>query len=155
MDLMQSEDDFDLTRFLPYLIGRIGRYLNVVIGVELEAQGVTIPMWRVIGTLWRHKTCSMGELSDAAAVAITALSRLVGKMEREGIVERKRSPKDARVVMVTLTPRGRSIAKRLIPPSLAMEKRVLAKLSAADVRALRATLTTVYQAITEEIKATD
>jgi DNA-binding MarR family transcriptional regulator len=140
---------------LPYLIGRLGRYLNIVIAVELDAQGVTIPMWRVIGTLWRRKTCSMGELSDAAAVALTALSRLVGKMERDGIVERRRSPKDARVVMVTLTPRGRTIAKRLIPPSLAMEKRVFAKLSTAEVRALRATLTTVYEALGEDLKKTD
>lgn len=149
---MQSEDDFDLTRFLPYLIGRIGRYLNDVIGVELDAEGVTIPMWRVIGTLWRHKTCSMGELSDASAVALTALSRLVGKMERDGIVGRKRSPKDARVVMVTLTPRGRAIAKRLIPPSLAMEKRVFSHLSAAETRALRTSLTSVHDALREDLK---
>ena len=152
---MQSDDDFDLTRFLPYLIGRIGNYLNVVNGVELDAQGVTLPMWRVIGTLWRRKTCSMGELSDAAAVALTALSRLVGKMERDGLVERKRSLNDARIVMVKLTPRGRSIAKRLIPPSLAMEKRVFSKLSASDARALRTSLTTVYEALGEDLKKAD
>jgi len=111
---MQAEDDFNLTRFLPYLIGRIGIYLNAVIGVELQAQGITLPMWRVIGVLWQRKKCSMGELSDAAAVALTALSRLVASMEREGIVERRRSPKDARIVMVTLTRRGRTIARRLI-----------------------------------------
>ena len=152
---MPSDDDFELTRFLPYLISRIGMYLNVVIGVELDAQGVTLPMWRVMGTLWHRKICSMGELSDAAAVALTALSRLIGKMEREGLVRRKRSPSDARIVMVTLTPRGRSIAKKLIPPSLAMEKRVFSRLSAADVHSLRKSLIDVYVSLGEEIKKAD
>jgi DNA-binding MarR family transcriptional regulator len=152
---MRSDDDFDLTRFLPYLIGRIGIYLNVVIDVELDAQGVTLPMWRVIGTLWKRKTCSMGELSDAAAVALTALSRLVGKMERDGLVQRKRSATDARIVMVTLTPRGRSIVKKLIPPALAMEKRVFSKVPAADVRTLRKSLMTVYESLGEELKKAD
>ena len=144
---MQTEDDFELTRFLPYLIGRIGVYLNTVIGVELQAQGLTLPMWRVVGVLWQLKTCSMGELSDVAAIELTALSRLVGAMER------KRSPKDARVVLVTLSRRGRAIARKLIPPSLAMERRVLAKLSATDVRALRASLLTVYESLGDDLKA--
>jgi DNA-binding MarR family transcriptional regulator len=152
---MESDDDFDLTRFLPYLIGRIGIYLNVVIGVELDAQGVTLPMWRVIGTLWHRKTCSMGELSDAAAVADTALSRLIRKMEREGLVTRKRSTNDARIIMVTLTFRGRSIAKKLISPALAMEKRVFSKLGSSDIRALRKSLTAVYQSLGEDLKNAD
>jgi DNA-binding MarR family transcriptional regulator len=150
---MQTEDDFELTRFLPYLIGRIGVYLNTVIGVELQAQGLTLPMWRVVGVLWQLKTCSMGELSDVAAIEITALSRLVGAMERKELVERKRSPKDARVVLVTLSRRGRAVARKLIPPSLAMERRVFAKLSATDVRALRASLLTVYESLGDDLKA--
>jgi len=68
-------------------------------------------------------------------------------------VERKRSPKDARVVLVTLSRRGRAIARKLIPPSLAMERRVLAKLSATDVRALRASLLTVYESLGDDLKA--
>lgn len=150
---MQTEDDFELTRFLPYLIGRIGVYLNTVIGVELQAQGLTLPMWRVVGVLWQLKTCSMGELSDVAAIELTALSRLVGAMEHKELVARKRSPKDARVVLVTLSRRGRAIGRKLIPPSLAMERRVLAKLSATDVRALRASLLTVYESLGDDLKA--
>jgi DNA-binding MarR family transcriptional regulator len=109
-------------------------------------------MWRVLAILAQRKTCSAGELSDAAAIAVTALSRLVGKMEREGMVVRRRSPSDARIVEVTLTARGRSIARRLIPRALTLERRVLATLSATQTRVLRDAVAQIYVTLREELK---
>jgi hypothetical protein len=43
---------FNLASYLPYLINRAGVRLAEAFGAELEAHGVTLPMWRS----WRRFT---------------------------------------------------------------------------------------------------
>jgi DNA-binding MarR family transcriptional regulator len=150
---MHAENDFDLVRFVPYLIGRIGNALKDAIVAELDTEGVTLPMWLVLGVLWQRTTCNVGELSELSAIPLTALSRLIGVMEHDGIVVRRRSRSDARVVEVTLSPRGRAIVRRLIPRALALEARVLASLSPDQARGLRSSMGRIYASLHEDIMA--
>src|SRR5580658_7559295 len=100
---MPSDDTFDLTTYFPYLIGRVGTYLEEAATRSLQTHGVSLAEWRVLGTLLSRENCSMGELSDATAIPVTALSRVIGRMERTGSVARRRSKSDARVVHASLT----------------------------------------------------
>lgn len=51
----------------------------------------------------------MGAIADHLGVVRSAVTPLVDRMEREGIVRRERSDADRRVWLVTLTDRGREI----------------------------------------------
>jgi DNA-binding MarR family transcriptional regulator len=149
---MTSEDSFDLEAFFPYLIGRVGTYLEEATTRSLAAQGISLEEWRVFGTLLGRENCSMGELSEATAIPATALSRVVGRMERKGTVVRRRSTRDARVVKASLTSRGRTIARRLVPSARALEERLTSLLTANQARVLRAAIARIYGALHDEIK---
>jgi MarR family transcriptional regulator, organic hydroperoxide resistance regulator len=63
----------------------------------------------------------VGELALAAGVATPTATRMLGGLARDGIVRRKASEADRRVVTVTLTPKGRRCAEA--KRSLVQEKR--------------------------------
>jgi MarR family transcriptional regulator, organic hydroperoxide resistance regulator len=150
---MKSDDAFDLTTYFPYLIGRVGTYLEEGVTEALKSEGISLMEWRVLGTLLSRESCSMGELSDATAIPVTALSRVVGSMERRGTVVRRRSAGDARVVNASLTSRGRTTALRLVPAARAREKRLTAMLSDNQARVLRTAIARIYGALRDEIRS--
>ncbi|AEH08370.1 transcriptional regulator, MarR family [Candidatus Protofrankia datiscae] len=49
----------------------------------------------------------MNELAEAVLLSRSGLTRLVDRLEREGLVERRSCPSDARGTLATLTPEGR------------------------------------------------
>jgi DNA-binding MarR family transcriptional regulator len=134
---MKSDEAFDLTAYFSYLIGRVGTYLEQAVTRSLKAEGVSLMEWRVFGILLSRESCSMGELSDATAIPVTALSRLVGSMERKGTIVRRRSSGDARVVKAGLTSRGRAKALKLVPLVRAREKYLTSLLTADQTRHFR------------------
>jgi DNA-binding MarR family transcriptional regulator len=150
---MKPDETFNLTTYFPYLIGRVGTYLEEAATRSLKSHGVSLTEWRVFGALLNRENCSMGELSDATAIPVTALSRLVGSMERKGTVVRRRSSSDARVVQAGLTRQGRAIALRLVPLARAREKYLESLLSATQTRVLRTAIARIYGALHEDIKS--
>ena len=55
----------------------------------------------------------MGELARLTNMDPGATARQVGQLEREGYVKRSPSPDDGRVSLVSLTPRGDAVRRRL------------------------------------------
>ena len=51
----------------------------------------------------------MTALAHAAGVAVPTVTRMLGGLERDGIVERHRVDHDRRIVRVRLTPAGRGL----------------------------------------------
>jgi DNA-binding MarR family transcriptional regulator len=53
-----------------------------------------------------------GELAKAAELSPASMSSMLDHLERDGIVERRRSDSDRRVVVVSLTAQGRDLLER-------------------------------------------
>ena len=87
---------FDLAVYLPYLINRAGAALADSFSDQLLAHGITLSMWRVIAALHHKDAQRVGELAEMTSIEISTLSRLLGAMDRRGLVRRQRSPQDAR-----------------------------------------------------------
>jgi DNA-binding MarR family transcriptional regulator len=64
------------------------------------------------------------------------VTRLVDRLEKAGLVERRRSEDDRRVVLVRITPKGRALLRRLHDPVLALHRKQLAALGRERLRAL-------------------
>jgi DNA-binding MarR family transcriptional regulator len=54
----------------------------------------------------------MTELAERVLMSPSGLTRMVDGLVRDGLVERGRSEKDARVMLVRLSPRGRELIRR-------------------------------------------
>lgn len=52
-------------------------------------------------------TLRVGDLADALRITIGGVSKLVDRMERAGLLERRPDPRDRRAALIALTPAGR------------------------------------------------
>jgi len=83
---------------------------------------------------------TLGELAAAEQVRAPTISRLAAEMERSGLIRRRQDPRDARVVNVEMTAKGRRVlgkgrdlriadiegrVRRLDPPEIATLERAV------------------------------
>ncbi|MFC9628647.1 MarR family winged helix-turn-helix transcriptional regulator [Streptomyces mirabilis] len=66
------------------------------------------------------------EISDRVHLSQSALSRLIARLEKDGLVTRGMCPEDRRGVRVCLTPKGRTLHAEVLPVQRAVLMRMLA-----------------------------
>lgn len=66
------------------------------------------------------------EISERVHLSQSALSRLIARLERDGLVERGMCAEDRRGVRVSLTPKGRALHGDALPVQRAVLTRMLA-----------------------------
>lgn len=65
------------------------------------------------------------EISERVHLSQSALSRLIGRLEKDGLVTRCMCPEDRRGVRVALTPKGRDLHGEVLPVQRAVLTRML------------------------------
>ncbi|MET0189528.1 MAG: MarR family transcriptional regulator [Pseudonocardia sediminis] len=94
-------DHDDLAR-LRIALARIGRTVDR----QVRGDAMTRTQVSVLGTVSRLGPIAMGELAEIEGINPTMLSRIVGKLENEGLLARETDPGDRRVVRVAATEHG-------------------------------------------------
>lgn len=75
---------------------------------------------------------SVQAIATALSVPITTISSALDRLERSGVIARKRSGEDRRMVHIELTAAGHRLASRLQEAHVQNCRAMLARLSAAD-----------------------
>jgi MarR family transcriptional regulator, organic hydroperoxide resistance regulator len=105
---------------------------------ELEALGITYPQYLAMLILWEEDGVRVSQIGARLFLDSATLTPLLKRLEARGLVERRRSTEDERVVEVFLTADGRRMKKRAADvPKCVFAK---AKMSAAELMRLRAQL---------------
>jgi DNA-binding MarR family transcriptional regulator len=83
-----------------------------------------------------------GELAQFTMVTTGAMTKRIDRLERDGLVTRRRSTADGRGRVVALTKAGRELIDRAFTDHMANERRLLAELSDEEAGQLEKLLTT-------------
>ncbi len=141
---------FELGTYIPYLVRRISARVDDIIRPELAAAGLTLEMWRVVITIHVHGPQSLGALAERTSVNLSTLSRLVGAMERQKLVRRRRVAGNGRTVAIDLLPRGRERCRFFLPFAQDFEKSITRRFSESELAAFRALLARLYGVVSED-----
>lgn len=79
----------------------------------LESFKITYTQYLVLMVLWENNGISVSELGEKLYLDSGTLTPVLKKMESSELLKRERSNKDERSVIVTLTPQGKTLKKRL------------------------------------------
>ena len=79
---------------------------------QVGAGELTLSQFQLLGAFAEAPESTVGELAEAAGVAGPTATRMLDGLERAGIVERRPSEQDRRVVTVRLTAKGRRLLER-------------------------------------------
>ena len=87
----------------------------------LKELGLTYTQYIVFLVLWEKDGITVGEICEKLMLDNGTLSPLLKKMEQAGYVTRRRSAEDDRVVLITLTEKGRVLQEEAkdIPQNVA------------------------------------
>jgi DNA-binding MarR family transcriptional regulator len=143
-----------LTETLPYTLYTISTHLSGSFTVELEKQGLTISMYRVLAALLERESQRLGELSDMVFIELSTLSRLVGAMKLRGLVSRRRQQGDERSVTINLTDEGRVLLEQMIPWAQHYEKIAIGTIGLDKIETLRETLALMLENIADHRAST-
>ena len=78
----------------------------------LKPLGLTYTQYAVFLVLWEKDGITVGEICDKLMLDNGTLSPLLKKLQLAGYVQRTRSKKDERAVMITLTEEGRALQEK-------------------------------------------
>jgi len=129
---------FKLDRHIFFLFGQIYGRRDQQLAKSLRPFGLSTPQWRVMAALVDLGACTINRLSDLTVVDRTTLSRTLDRMERNGLVARKRVEADKRSYEIRLTAAGRAMLRRIWPVMSYHNARAVAGLSAREMSKLRA-----------------
>jgi len=127
---------------------RTYRRVNGRLDSELAATGLTTPQYTVLGLLERDGELSSSDLARESLVTAQTMNVLVTALEACGMVARRRHPGHGRILLVALTPAGRTALIRGRELAAGVEAQLLAPLSAAERTRLIGYLRAVEQAQT-------
>ncbi len=124
-------------------IFRTARRLRQEAGAELGPA-----LLAALGTIERHGPVTPSELADLEGVKRPTATRMIARLEAEGLIERTRDPGDGRSSLVSVGSAGAALLRRLRKRRTAYLARRLRALDADDVAVL-ARATAVLERIVE------
>lgn len=150
--MQRGEPDPDLRTpplFLQAWVAFLGAHAHLVPQVDGElksACGISLTWFDVLQqlSLTPEQRLRMQELAEALLLSKSGLTRLIDRIEAEGLVARTAVPGDRRSLYVALTPAGESLVERARPVVRAsVEAHFGKKLSEEELTVLRNALTRV------------
>jgi MarR family transcriptional regulator, organic hydroperoxide resistance regulator len=152
VDQRRADQELLLRNQVCFALHNAARAANALYRPLLDPLGLTYPQYLVLLLLWERDVRTVGELGAALDLDSGTLSPLLKRLEGAGLVARRRSAGDERVVEVRLTPAGTAMRRRArrIPAALM----AATGLSAADLSTLHSTLTRVAGSLRESATPT-
>lgn len=121
-----------LDDFPPYLLNRIVNRINTNLGEALKSTGITVPIYRVLAVLIAGDGRSVNELAVYTVIEQSTLSKILARMEAQGLISRRPDSNDGRVVQIFITDAGRTAYSQVLPTALAHYQQAVAGLSSAE-----------------------
>jgi DNA-binding MarR family transcriptional regulator len=141
---MRTTSQADLAVRLRLAIARTARRLRQEAGAELSPSQTA-----ALATIDRHGPLTPSELAVRERIQRPTVTRIIARLEEQGLVQRTRDPEDGRSSLVALAPAGRALLDRGRTRKDAYLARRLRELDAGD-RATLERAATILEGLLEE-----
>ncbi len=132
--------DLWLDSFFPYRLYRASKKLQLRLHARLRTLRMSSSQWRVISVLKAYGALSIGEIVEATLMEQPTISRVVSRLEKNGMVARRSSTRDSRMALISLTNAGLDAFKQIIPTAMRQQELALDGIARKEIAQLIATL---------------
>ncbi|MFM7013881.1 MAG: MarR family winged helix-turn-helix transcriptional regulator [Actinomycetota bacterium] len=132
--------DFDSMAAVSNVFRAANATRNYFESTVLASSGLSWTAFVVMWVSWIWEPIETREIAEEGGFSKATLTGVLQTLESRGLLERNRSAKDKRLMIVTLTPKGRNLMKKLFPEFNKHEQKVLSGLSKSEKRELSASL---------------
>ncbi|HEY0297308.1 MAG TPA: MarR family winged helix-turn-helix transcriptional regulator [Bordetella sp.] len=111
--------------YLAYLLAQVSHSISAEFHAQAHEAGLSVTEWRVLSSLMGGSGLTIGELAFLAITKQPTLSKVVQRMEANGLVARAEVRADRRQTRVSLTARGTRLAETLCQQAMRHQMAVL------------------------------
>jgi len=122
--------------FVLPLLFQVARALRTDLEREVGQTGITSQQAGLLLSAWRHRGISPGQLAAPLGTDTAGMTRLLDRLQAKGLVFRRSSSSDRRLVVIELTEAGSALVPQLTPVFQQVNARLLDGLADEDVRRL-------------------
>jgi DNA-binding MarR family transcriptional regulator len=124
---------------------KAARRVTQIYDHSLEAAGMTVTQYGVLGHIAKYDGIGIGALADKLIMDPTTLTRNLRPLERQGFVTMKADARDKRSRCLHLTASGRAAFEDAKPGWVRAQRRIEEMLGGAEAAALNAALDRVLE----------
>ena len=106
-------EEFKLDNQLCFRLYTASRLLSQAYHPLLSEHGLTYPQYLVLLALWEKDAQPVNDIAKRLFLETNTVTPLLQRMEKEGILTRRKGEKDARQMIVSLTGEGKELQKKL------------------------------------------
>ena len=133
-----TDDTFDLSDFLPYLLNQAAEASGQEFQMIYKGRyGMLRTEWRVLFHLGIYGRLTAKEIGERAAIHKTKVSRAVQKLAARRFITRERDAGDRRYEYLELTTAGRAAYRDLHEVARQYDERLTARFSEEETQLLR------------------
>lgn len=111
---------------------RMHRKMRAKLSNKLSHGEITIPQFHILEYLHNKKESVMREIADYLFVTPPAVTGLVDKLVKIGLVQRGFSRSDRRIINISLTPKGKNVISKIKSQTNELLLSFLKKISAQE-----------------------
>lgn len=116
---------------------------------ELRGSGLDMPRWRVLMTLHQDRIASVSEIASHSTEKLPTMTKIIQRMEADGLVRREPRPGRERIMEVVLTDAGEAAGNTAWACAEAVYNRAFAGMSEAEL----GQLTRLLERVAENLKS--
>ena len=112
--MQQDYSNLNLDHQLCFLVYSTNLALNQLYRKLLTPLGLTYPQYLVMLVLWEKDGLTVSEIGEKLFLESSTLTPLLKKLQSNGTVNRERSTKDERQVIISLTAAGQALKLKAV-----------------------------------------
>lgn len=124
-----------------YLVHVLTHATRTRLDEQMATLGLSSFQYTILSVIARHEGLSSSKLSRRFHVTPPAMGEVILLLERKGLITRQEDPANRKILRLSLTAQGMSVAEKGDAIVAAFEKRVFSGLSETQVEGLRDVLT--------------
>jgi len=109
---MEIDESLKLENQLCFPLYAASRLVTKCYQPGLDALGITYPQYLVLMVLWENDSVNLSLLSQKLMLQSNTLTPLLKRMQETGLVERVRSLKDERSIVISLTEKSLALKEK-------------------------------------------
>jgi DNA-binding MarR family transcriptional regulator len=122
------EHESDQPGHLLYLVKQVEQAIRAHLDGLFRPQGLTTLQYTALSVLERRDGLTSAELARRSFVRPQTMHEMITMLDERGFIERRRDPANGRVLLISLTPHGRSMLETYDEQVHLIEERMLAAL---------------------------
>ncbi len=140
-----ADRTFVLDDYLLYNLVRASAVYHDEMAAALRSYGLTTVQWRILMLLDDHSPSRVGDLARRSVTKMPTLTRMLTRMEEDGLVKRKVLAGDRRIVEVTMTKKAENTLRTVQAVGQRVFERSVDGVDAKDIFVLTNTLKRIRQ----------